>query len=207
MILLIHEKAKDTYNSKRIIPITSIGAKYIEKFFALKEQYNLQSFSPVIINDDGSESILKQKKREFAYNRCIKETSARYKLDWLLIKAIIKKESNFDKNAVGYIGEIGLMQITPAALRDWERHKKMRYHFKSELFRPELNIEIGTWYFKWSEKQWKKKNKDAIIYALAQYNAGRTNLLKWIKKNPKDKNIMQIIAFPSTKNYVKDILK
>jgi len=59
-ILLIHEKAKDIYVSKRIIPITSIGAKYIEKFFALKEQYNLQSFSPVIINDDGSESILNQ---------------------------------------------------------------------------------------------------------------------------------------------------
>lgn len=59
-LLLIHEKAKDIYTSKRIIPITALGEKYINKFFELRDKYKLQSFSPVIVDDNGYEKQLNQ---------------------------------------------------------------------------------------------------------------------------------------------------
>lgn len=59
-LLLLHEKAKNTYSSKRIVPITDLGFRYIEKFYQLKNEYNLQSFSPVIVDDEGNEEILNQ---------------------------------------------------------------------------------------------------------------------------------------------------
>ncbi len=59
-LLFLHEKAKHTYSSKRIVPITDLGFRYIEKFYQLKNEYNLQSFSPVIVDDEGNEEILSQ---------------------------------------------------------------------------------------------------------------------------------------------------
>ncbi|RLA82329.1 MAG: hypothetical protein DRG78_07505 [Epsilonproteobacteria bacterium] len=47
-ILFIHEKAKNLYSSKRIIPVTDLGDEYIRYFLKLKNKHNLQSFSPYV---------------------------------------------------------------------------------------------------------------------------------------------------------------
>lgn len=52
-LLFLHEKAKNVYNSKRIVPITTLGDKYISYFYKLKEEFKIVSYAPVIIRDDG----------------------------------------------------------------------------------------------------------------------------------------------------------
>jgi len=59
-LLFIHEKAKNTYSSKRIIPVNELGSLYIEKFYRLKDEYHLYAFSPVIVDDDGNEKPMNQ---------------------------------------------------------------------------------------------------------------------------------------------------
>ena len=60
-LLFIHEKAKNTYSSKRIIPVTDLGSLYIKKFYRLKYEYNLYAFSPVIVDNDGNEKSMNHK--------------------------------------------------------------------------------------------------------------------------------------------------
>ena len=42
------------------MPVTNLGSKYIEKFYQLKDKYNIHSYSPVIINDEGKEKSFNQ---------------------------------------------------------------------------------------------------------------------------------------------------
>ncbi len=59
-LLFLHEKAKNTYSSKRILPITELGSLYIEKFYRLKEEYNFYAYSPIIVDDGGNEKPMNQ---------------------------------------------------------------------------------------------------------------------------------------------------
>lgn len=69
-----------------------------------------------------------------------------------LIPVLIQVESSGRPNAYNKkTGAIGLMQITPIVLKDFERKKRYRlsrYQFNNlgELYRPEYNVYVGTWY-------------------------------------------------------------
>ena len=81
------------------------------------------------------------------YDELIVKAARRNGVDPCLIKAVIWKESRFDKRARGLKGEVGLMQIMPdLAAADWARVKGFRTPSRGALFDPELNIEIGSWY-------------------------------------------------------------
>ncbi len=53
-ILFIHEKDKNLYTSKRIVPITILCDKYIQYFLKLRKKYQFNSYSPVIFLNNGS---------------------------------------------------------------------------------------------------------------------------------------------------------
>ena len=55
------------------------------------------------------------------YRAEIAAASVRHNVDPHLIKAVIMQESDFDSDARGAAGEIGLMQITSGAALDWSR--------------------------------------------------------------------------------------
>ncbi len=63
-----------------------------------------------------------------------------------LTKKIIQIESNWDYWAKGKNGEIGLMQIQPNTLEEWNEHGSGRLYNKYDLFEPIVNVKIGKWY-------------------------------------------------------------
>ena len=142
--------------------------------------------------------------REDAYDKLVQESADRQGISWLLVKAVIKQESDFQSWQVGNAGEIGLMQITSGAVRDWEKATGAECTFRSMLFDPRLNIEIGTWYLARGLKEW-KDYRDAEVLALAAYNAGPGQARKWAPDDPREKAIDNI-RFPSTKSYIKRVL-
>ena len=139
------------------------------------------------------------------YGNIINDASKRYSIDPMLIKAVIWRESDFKKDAVGKKGEIGLMQLmTQYSVKDWSMYTDRKEPSRGLLFNPQLNIEIGTWYLAQCKKHW-KNYQHPIILALAEYNAGYSNVKKWIPKDFKG-NPLKLIKFPSTKKYVETIL-
>lgn len=137
-----------------------------------------------------------------AFDAIIIKTAKRHNIDPLLIKALICRESSFDRDAVGGSGEIGLMQIKVCAAADWADYNALPVPSEEQMFDPEMNIEIGTWYLTRARDAW-KDYKHCYILALCEYNAGRTGMKPWV---PPRKDGKIHIGKASTRQYVNSIL-
>ena len=144
--------------------------------------------------------------RSARYDAMIRNAGLRNHIDPLLIKAVIWKESRFNRCARGLKGEIGLMQIMPGyAATDWAAAHRRRVPSKGALYDPELNIDVGAWYLSRALRRY-QGYKDRIALALCEYNAGARRVSDWKPANPNDSAVDRI-TIPSTRQYVKDILK
>src|SRR4051812_15697891 len=122
----------------------------------------------------------REKLREREYDVEIAKAATRYKVDPLLVKAVIWQESRFDRNARGKAGEIGLMQVMGLTGEEWAEAERIRGFSESYLWQPSQNIQAGAWYLSKCMRRYTNTD-NPIPYALADYNAGRTRVLRWNK--------------------------
>ena len=94
-----------------------------------------------------------------SYDQLIRETAARYELEYALVKAVIKAESSFNRMAVSPKGALGLMQLMPSTAQ--------RFGVRN-AFSPEENVRAGVAYLRQLLDRY--RNDEAL--ALAAYNAG-----------------------------------
>ncbi|MCX6993893.1 MAG: lytic transglycosylase domain-containing protein [Kiritimatiellaeota bacterium] len=143
-----------------------------------------------------------------AYDDMIAKASSEYGVDSKLIRAVIWRESHFNRRHIGKNKEIGLMQVTQNAARDWATAAHEPIPFHQDLFKPEINIRTGTWYLHRAIQYWSAKPKaNPLPYALAEYNAGRSNTLRWAAHDQNDPNVFwNEITYPSTRRYIRDIM-
>lgn len=129
----------------------------------------------------------------------------KYNLDPLLISAIIYTESRFKQTAQSNRGALGLMQLMPSTASEIARKMKISGYSKQLLLNPDLNVSFGCFYLAELKKKFNHHNRSALI----AYNAGKTNLDRWLKAHQKENSEADILqyAFPETKNYVADIEK
>ncbi|MBV9462946.1 MAG: lytic transglycosylase domain-containing protein, partial [Verrucomicrobiae bacterium] len=142
------------------------------------------------------------------YDEIILRASMEYGTDPNLIKAVILRESKFDPDTLGTVGEKGLMQVTDTVYAEWARLNKVVNVRPSDLFEPDINIRVGTWYLRKSINNWNKAD-DPVPFALAEYNAGRKNVLRWLDNQDRlsGSDFVRRIGFPTTQQYVKTILQ
>ena len=145
------------------------------------------------------------------YDSLIADTAAKHGIDPLLIKAVIWRESAFHPDKMGSRGERGLMQVGEGAAQDWAAAEKIETFVPTDLFDAKTNSDVGTWYLKKALNRWKSK-ADPVPFALAEYNAGRTRVDRWIVATDRgDKatadDLIAAIDFPSTRRYVEDIVR
>jgi soluble lytic murein transglycosylase len=129
-------------------------------------------------------------------------------VDPFLVRALIWRESRFNPTIYGTAQEHGLMQVTPAVGEEWAKANKIADFKPDDLFDPVTNIRAGTWYLAHALKRWSQTD-DPVTFALAEYNAGRSNALKWVDPNDPQNHVafMNRITFPTTRKYVEVILE
>ena len=128
-----------------------------------------------------------------------------------LVKAVIKKESNFTPLTIGGAGERGLMQIMPSTGRVLARMMGIKYDHTKLLVSDKYNVDMGKFYL--DNLLYRFDNNKLL--ALASYNAGGGNVEKWIARNgdPRDMTTneeivtwIEKIPFSFTRGYVVHIL-
>ena len=138
---------------------------------------------------------------------CIVAEAAKNSLPPSLVRAIIWRESKFEPHTVGKAKEIGLMQITPGAVEVWCKANNRRRPSRRRLFKPSLNIKIGTWYLAQAGRHW-DGYKSKEILQISEYNAGYGNVSKkWKPKSPELEVKLSDITIASTRSYVETVLQ
>jgi soluble lytic murein transglycosylase len=143
------------------------------------------------------------------YDRLIRSVALAHRLDPMLVKAVVWRESRFDPKKHGSHGERGLMQVSERAANEWARENKIAGFNLDQLFEPKTNLEAGTWYLQRAIEHWNHQS-DPIPFALAEYNAGASRAQRWSGGNEladiSERQFLQNIDFPATRSYVESII-
>ncbi|HEY5913680.1 MAG TPA: lytic transglycosylase domain-containing protein [Verrucomicrobiae bacterium] len=144
---------------------------------------------------------------EHSQDRVIRAAARRYDLHPALVKAIVWRESRFNPAAKGRAEEFGLMQLQEEAAREWADAERVSGFDHQHCFNPATNTLAGTWYLRKLLKRYTNTD-NPLPYALADYNAGRGNVLKWAKAEAATNSaaFLEQIGFPGTKAYVQAVM-
>lgn len=135
------------------------------------------------------------------YQDIISKQARTYKIDPLLIAAIINVESKWVTTAVSAKGAAGLMQLMPDTAV-WIAAQTGTEFTESDIFDPEINISFGCWYLNYLREQF-----PSFTAALAAYNGGQGNVRQWLADNRWDGSYETFsdIPFWETRAYIKKI--
>jgi soluble lytic murein transglycosylase len=145
---------------------------------------------------------------ENSQDKHIVAAARKYGVDPALVKAVVWRESRFNPKIRGGVGEIGLMQVGKLAAEEWAEAEHRSFFRHEELFDPAKNTEAGTWYLAKMLRRYAQTD-NPVVFALADYNAGRSNVLRWNKGNASTNSASFLgqMDFPGTREYVRSIMK
>lgn len=129
------------------------------------------------------EEGLAVKTKEDGFDLFIKKLAEKHNLDPLLVKAVIKVESDFEVEALSRKGAQGLMQLMPQTARDLK---------VKDVWDPHHNIAGGVRYLR---KMFDKFSGNLSL-ALAAYNAGPNKVKRYGRIPP----------YPETQRFVRKVI-
>lgn len=130
----------------------------------------------------------------------IETWSQKRQLNPLLVTALIRQESRFEPKIRSIAGAVGLMQLMPGTA-EWVAEKIDLQKYSRE--NPDDNIQLGTWFLNYTHQQYDNNS----LLAIASYNAGPSNVSRWVSKlGIKDADeFVEAIPFDETKGYVRQV--
>ena len=128
--------------------------------------------------------VMRLEDKEDNFNHLIDKFAQKYHLDPLLIRAVIKVESDFEVKALSRKGAQGLMQIMP---------QTAAHLGVEDVWDPRHNIEGGVKYL----RQMFDKFNNSLSLALAAYNAGPSKVEYYGRIPP----------YPETQRFVRAVIK
>jgi soluble lytic murein transglycosylase len=132
----------------------------------------------------------------------IRQQAADKGLHPALVAAVIYEESRF-RDQTSHAGARGLMQITPDTAEFIARDSGGTEFEQSDLATPQVNIAYGAYFLRYLLARY---DGDELL-ATAAYNAGETNVNRWIERagGREDFDPESDIPFPETRNYVQNV--
>lgn len=135
----------------------------------------------------------------------LKKFAIRNQLDPYVVASLIRQESEFNPGAVSRANALGLMQLLPGTGRSTARELRVHGFSTTRLLEPDVNLQLGTTYFRHLLDHFDGK----MEYALAAYNAGTDRVESWLQdgKFHDPEEFVESIPFTETREYVQAILR
>ncbi|AGH95779.1 lytic transglycosylase domain-containing protein [Pseudobdellovibrio exovorus] len=114
-----------------------------------------------------------------SFTQTLMNLSQDHSYDPIFLLAVIQTESSFNFNAVGSVGEIGLMQIRPNTAEWISKKKNLPWKGAQALKDPEYNILLGAHYFQYLKST---MDSESLKYVNA-YNMGPTSAKRMAQNN------------------------
>ena len=138
------------------------------------------------------------------YEYYVESAAKENNVDVCLVYGVIRTESNFNPDAVSQAGAIGLMQIMPDTFT-WLQNYRTEFMpdkilDSSELYKPEVNIEYGTYLLRFLLDHY----NDNVPLVICAYNAGYGNVDTWLADGtiPRYGLTSDHVPFTETANYL-----
>jgi soluble lytic murein transglycosylase len=127
-----------------------------------------------------------------------------YQIPPAFIYAIIRQESVFHPQIVSSAGARGLMQLMPQTAAHIAKNERLPAQRYKDLFNPQNNIHLGTAYL----HQLSNHFHHHPVLMAAAYNAGPTQVARWLNMHPfHDMDIwIETIPFQETRGYLKNVV-
>jgi membrane-bound lytic murein transglycosylase F len=140
------------------------------------------------------------------FDETIRREATELGWDWRLVASIVYQESGFNPNVRSWAGAVGLMQLMPAASK--------QFHV-ANAYDPEQNIKAGIRVLQYLDGLWSKTVSDPnerLKFVLASYNVGVShvidarNLASKYGKDPTkwDDNVEMYLMLKTKPKYYRD---
>ena len=138
------------------------------------------------------------------FRETVLQHSKKRGVDPRFVLAIMKQESSFKAGAKSPAGARGLLQLVYDTAIKFNRAAGYPNLQPDDLYRPEVNIALGTEYMKFLRDEFEGLYEGVA----ASYNGGEDNALRWLNRSkPKDPGVFTAeIGFAETKNYVYKVM-
>ncbi|MDR3049183.1 MAG: lytic transglycosylase domain-containing protein [Elusimicrobiota bacterium] len=136
------------------------------------------------------------------YEALIDKYSKRYEVDPMLVRAVMKRESNVNPDAVSSKGAIGLMQIMPKTGVEIAQKLNIPAYHASMLKDPEINIMFGIYYL----RNLLRHYDNDMVLALGAYNAGIGNIDILALVNDRADIGIKDLPFKETSRHIRAIM-
>ena len=139
------------------------------------------------------------------YWSTLQSDSVQQGLDPFLVASLIRQESEFNPTVISYANAWGLMQLLPRVGSALAKQQRVRPYRTEFLLIPQVNLKLGTAYF----KQLMDEFNGQPEYALAAYNAGDDRVKLWLSNGPYGSlpEFVESIPFTQTREYVEAIMR
>ncbi|MDZ7662162.1 transglycosylase SLT domain-containing protein [Thiohalophilus sp.] len=139
-----------------------------------------------------------------AYQQTVLNQAQNQQIDPAWAFAVIRQESAFTTDARSHAGALGLMQLLPRTARHVARSLSLSMHGQRDILDVNNNIKLGVRYL----RRVKDRFHGNPLLATAAYNAGGTNVRRWL---PRDKVLpadvwVETVPFNETRNYLQRVL-
>lgn len=138
-----------------------------------------------------------------AWRNTVEQWASSNGVDPFFTWAVMRRESGFKPDVTSVANARGLMQIIPPTARQIALELNVGPVDPDELYAPEMNVKLGTWYL---SQLFRRLGHPGLV--AAAYNGGPGSVMKWVEKRrtlPFDQWIEEI-PFKETRGYVKQVV-
>jgi soluble lytic murein transglycosylase len=139
------------------------------------------------------------------YEPVLRDVAEREGLDPALLAALVRRESQFDRDVVSRASAVGLMQLIPVTGAGVAREMGLTDYNRDQLGVPEVNLVLGSRHL----RDLLARHDGSLVPALISYNAGPHRYARWssFPEFSADAELMiDRIPFSETRRYVKALI-